>query len=392
MSFMIPMIELMAKGEMIFNKTIMAQIQNRRELAGLVSRYLQHTGNMADYFYAIRQILRIPEYERILLYLPFSDLRYAPEWFRRVYLDAWYDLLNIQDARENFFEGDTFEVDARPGGELERVVKCAHLTPWLVEAGYIGYAELKDIVSLNQDNEVLLRSFANTWRLIRERGLLSESEIGVLEELTEQVTQRAKLNPLYVSSGRQKWLRERNEAPSQTRLLTPKAHLAGPFSPNAKSVAGELESIYNSLRPTEVALIGGSRLKGYGTETSDLDVFRLHELEANPVMTTGSPHATHVYFNTLWMSRKSVDDLREIMSECAEKYFESPERKVAIERLESDLLQYRLLHKGFQRYFGGYDSAAKDYEEMDGNCPFYDDSYRKIATELFMKYVFIPEA
>ncbi len=31
------------------------------------------------------------------------------------------------------------------------------------------------------------------------------------------------------------------------------------------------------------------------------------------------------------------------------------------------------------------------YSEMDGDCPFYDDEYRRIATMLYAKYVLIPK-
>ena len=44
--------------------------------------------------------------------------------------------------RENFYEGDAFEVDARPEGKMERIVKCVHLVPWLIEAGYLQLSRL----------------------------------------------------------------------------------------------------------------------------------------------------------------------------------------------------------------------------------------------------------
>ena len=62
-------------------------------------------------------------------------------------------------------------------------------------------------------------------------------------------------------------------------------------------------------------------------------------------------------------------------------------KRRAIERLESDLLQYRLLHKGFSRFTGidEFDTPP----EMDGDCPFYCDEYRRIATMLYAKYVWL---
>lgn len=391
LNYTLPFIERLASGEALdCDGKMMAQVKERRNAAQVVTEHLRGDDNGSGYYEVISRFLLAPEYRRLLLYLPLSDLKYAPMWFRETYLDAWYELLSVQDARENFYEGDTFEVSARPNGQLERVVKCAHLTPWLVEAGFLNYTELRSILSLNQDNEVLLRSFANTWRLLRDRGVFTETEMSNLERLTAQVTQRAKLSPLYVSERRKKWLREREENPQHETLLTPGANLAGPFSPNMKALMNDLETIQTKLKSKEIVLVGGSRLKGYGTFSSDLDVLRLEELEKNPETKAGSPHAVHLYYNTVWLGGSEVRNLSRIATNYAMAYSRQDDRRFALERLEGDLLQYRLLHKGFMRFYGGYDSAAKDYPEMDGDCPFYDDNYRRIATELFVKYVFIP--
>ncbi len=387
----IPFIERLASGEAVScDASITTQIQRRCKMAQIAIKYLRGGDNDESYYEVINRFLREPESRRLLLYLPLSDLQNAPEWFYETYLDAWYELLNVQDARENFYEGDTFEVDARPDGQLERVVKCAHLTPWLVEARFLSYTDLKRILELNQDNEVLLRSFANTWQMLKDRRLLEEAEIDELKSLTARVSQRAQLSPLYISEGREKWLHEREEQPQRETLLTPNVNLAGPFSPNIEAFMDVLETIQRALGPKEIVLVGGSRLKGYGTTLSDLDIFRLEELDRDPEMKAGNPHATHIHYNTLWLGGNEVDDLSKIATDYATVYFGSPKRRFAIERIESDLLQYRLLHKGFVRFYGGHDSIAKNYPEMDGNCPFYDDKYRRIATELFVKYVFIP--
>jgi len=390
LNYINPMIEQMASGKMPFGGEIATQVQARREMTRVVQDYLRGNGKQEAYFGVLAELLRTPEYRRLLLYLPLSDLKVAPKWFRGVYLDAWYELLRVYDVRENFFEGDTFEVDARPDGQLERIVKCAHLTPWLIEAGYLGYADLRCILRLNQDHEILLRSFANTGRMLKERKLLMETERRDLGELTAQVVQRARVEPLYVSEKRQKWLRERDGQSPCGTLLTPTASLTGPFSPNIRTFRDDLEAIQSTLGPREIALVGGSRLKGYGTTTSDLDAFRLEDLKKRSDMKAGSPHAAFIYFDMLWLGGSRVANLTDVARESAIAYFRRSDRGMAIERLESDLLQYRLLHKGFARFYGGHNSAAKDYPEMDGDCPFYDDNYRRIATELFVKYVFIP--
>lgn len=49
------------------------------------------------------------------------------------------------------------------------------------------------------------------------------------------------------------------------------------------------------------------------------------------------------------------------------------------------------LHKGFSRFTGKKKFMTELYSEMDGDCPFYDDEYRRIATMLYAKYVLIPK-
>lgn len=392
LNYAIPIIEQLAAGKIRCPPEIMEQVQERRVLAQSITSFLADVStDKADYFYAIGRLLKMPEYRRLLLYLPLSDLSIAPTSFRGIYLNVWYRMLSVRDARENFFEGDTYEVDARPNGKLERVVKCAHLTPWLVEAKLLGYAELKAILSTKRDNTVLLRSFANTWRMMRDRELLLKNELDDLENYTAHITQRENLEPLYISDRRREWLCERERRVKHGELLTPQARLAGPFSPNMEVLQSELEIVQASLESKEVVLVGGSRLRGYGVCESDLDILKLCEVENNPMLVVGNPHGAAVYYNTFWLGGSAVKNLDEIAMSYAAKYFGRLDRTRAIEKLENDLLQYRLLHKGFVRFYGAHNSTARQYAEMDGDCPFYDDMYRRIATELFAKYIFIPK-
>lgn len=109
----------------------------RKEVAETICNFF-HSGEpyelRPDFYRAVEQLLSRRDSERILLYLPLEYLYGTPASFKDTYLDAWYRLLSVQDVRENFNEGDCFEPDARPGGEVERVVKCAHIAPWLIVA------------------------------------------------------------------------------------------------------------------------------------------------------------------------------------------------------------------------------------------------------------------
>ena len=105
-----------------------------------------------QFYSACEDLLQDRDSERILLYLPLGLLEDAPITFRKVYLNAWYKLLSVRDVRENFHLGDCLELDARPQGGLERVVKCAHLTPWLLKFGYINWWQIASILNESEDD------------------------------------------------------------------------------------------------------------------------------------------------------------------------------------------------------------------------------------------------
>lgn len=344
------------------------------------------------YYSACEDLLWNRDSERILLYLPLRFLEDAPKTFKRAYIDAWYRLLNVRDVRENFHVGDWLEPDARPRGGLERVVKCAHLTPWLLKYGYIDDRQILKILRDNSNDGALLQSFKDTWEYIRLNKILGYEDLYKLTSKTAHLPARKKPEPLYISKKRLEWLNERNKSSTP---LTPTAKLEGPFSDNIPVIEHQLEEIASRLRPSEIVLVGGSQLKGYGTIYSDLDIWTLQQLELDPKFRPGSPHATHVYFNTIWLGGYAVtDELEQIANQITGIYTDSviynsyPEiRRQAIERLESDLLQCRLLHKGFSRFTGIDEFYIPP--EMDGDCPFYIDEYRRIATMLYAKYVWL---
>ncbi len=346
---------------------------------------------MQGYYDSCEYLLRQRESERILLYLPFNELANAPKSFKDAYMTAWWHLTNVYDAAENFHEGDTFEVDARPNGELERVVKCAHLIPWLIKAKYIGEAEITGILH-NQMDKLLIQSICDTFQYINDYKLISSDTMIDFKAYSWGIPLRKKYNPIYISKKREEWINEQNKAPGE--LITPGAHLEGPFSPNID--INHIEEVLDKYQikhpePNEIILIGGSRLKGYGTVNSDFDIWKLEDLKNDPEMFPGSPHSTHIYFNTIWVGGKSVRSLDKTIKEIISLYDNPDTKRLSLERLESDLLQYRLLHKGFSRFTGIKIFETSSYLNMNGDCPFYDDEYRRIATMLYAKYVLIPE-
>lgn len=67
-------------------------------------------------------------------------------------------------------------------------------------------------------------------------------------------------------------------------------------------------------------------------------------------------------------------------------------QRVWLEEMEHNLLQYRLMHKGYSRYHpeqGGIRTACSN--EIDSESAFYDSGYRRLATQLFVNRIFLPQ-
>ncbi len=350
-----------------------------------ISRQLQQ-----DYYESLQQLLQDPETQRILLYLPFTDLINAPETFRTIYLTAWYDLLNQVDVRESFHLGDTLEEDARREGRLEAVVKCIHLVPWLVRARYLSFADLEKLLIYGNDDILLLQNFCDIWPVLEAWELFSSREMKILRSLTAHAPPRKDFTPLYTSAKRQEWLDELVQTDYQ--LATPQANLAGPFSLNLLSHQKWLRELAQNLCSQQIVLINGSRLKGYGLAESDFDVIDSQKYSIDAHNLPGSNNHALLCLTSVWAGKLPRADLlfqqQQMLSQCCNSF----SRQTILRRLEGGLIQYRLLQKGFQRFYHIKKFATARFSSIDGDCAFYNEHFRRIATEIFAKYVFLPPA
>lgn len=187
-------------------------------------------------------------------------------------------------------------------------------------------------------------------------------------------------------------------------------------------------------------LLMGSRMNGYGKDTSDLDlaVFvrpdvsfeeraRLQKLvrEAfihekiqsqpmefwleengnelsvqdfkNPDTALGDSTLAHPLLGAWCGNESTVRELHErllsgyLYSE-GKKILDEDARCVWLEEMEHNILQYRLMHKGYERFFpaqGGIHTPHSD--AIDDQSAFYDSGYRRLATQLFVNKVFLPQ-
>lgn len=125
---------------------------------------------IVDFYESLSSLLLSDDYRRLSLYLPFEvmpdtkwylsgyreDLRGASEYFREAYRNAWFNLLNCHDVEANFLDGDVLELDRR-NRDPTRVVKAAHLIPFLLDSKIISMDEVEHILEATTD-PVLERS------------------------------------------------------------------------------------------------------------------------------------------------------------------------------------------------------------------------------------------
>jgi hypothetical protein len=360
-----------------------------------------------DFYTSLFRIINSRYGARLLLYLPFDVMKHIPNHFKEDYLDAWYGLLRVQDVRENFHLGDTFEESARPSGEMDRVIKCVHLLPWMMVCGLISCDEISSVISGHKNSLVFLQSYYDVLSVLKiwVKMVVDESE---MENALKKISMpgvfipKARTAPLFNSEKRLAWLAEMQR--EDFEMVTPNAHLEGPFWPNVAKFLPDLYKCAERLDDNKILMIGGSKIKGYGTVDSDVDVWDFQDFidenawgkkaleeasDSSALDGTLSPNDTHVFFNSVWISKRPREEMLTLADDIFRAYsVNCPElvRRYALERLEGDLLQYRLLHKGFAR-FSGRRSYKVLAQGMDGDCPFYDDEYRKVATMIYAKYI-----
>ena len=191
-----------------------------------------------------------------------------------------------------------------------------------------------------------------------------------------------------------------------------------------------------------VVLVFGSRLNGYGSQGADIDIsvfvkpemsfsnraklqsllrktfahekvrgdeiieFWLEEKEGKLLVrdfteqdvSLGQSYWTHILFGGAWEGDKdAINELCEkllvsYMCDTGEIIKGRDARSLYIEDIEQSTLQYRLMHKGYERFFpphGGIHTPHVD--EIDSESMFWDSGYRQLATRLFVSRVFLPK-
>ena len=105
----------------------------------------------------------------------------------------------------------------------------------------------------------------------------------------------------------------------------------------------------------------------------------------------------HLLFAGVWLGEKSAVKLlhKQLLSNFLRKQDSSVKhnlRLMCLSEMEREVLQYRLLHKGYRRFFPvkgriNYPSSNR----LSPESSFWDSGYRRLATQLFLARVFLPE-
>jgi hypothetical protein len=238
---------------------------------------------------------------------------------------------------------------------------------------------------------------------------------------------------------------------TELNIVIPK--LAGPFSENLKLMGKEMSDIQKMVASIEtnpklsqliypVALVFGSRLNGYGDQSADIDLavfvrqetsfsnrlklqellrktfahekirsneiieFWLEEKEgkllvrdrAEADLSLGERYWTHILFGAAWLGNEvAISELYKKMlvpfMYDTSKIIEGREAcALYLEDIEQSAIQYRLMHKGYERFFPPYGGIhTKHTDDIDGASMFWDSGFRQLATKLFVSRVFLPK-
>jgi len=103
----------------------------------------------------------------------------------------------------------------------------------------------------------------------------------------------------------------------------------------------------------------------------------------------GDSSLLHVLWKGIWFGDTSV--VYKFHEELLPPYLEDPNKERLFRELERGLLQYRLMHKGYDRlYPKGLNFQTQYGHDLGIESRFWDSGYRKLATKIFLKNVFVP--
>ncbi|MFA6184645.1 MAG: nucleotidyltransferase domain-containing protein [Candidatus Shapirobacteria bacterium] len=106
----------------------------------------------------------------------------------------------------------------------------------------------------------------------------------------------------------------------------------------------------------------------------------------------------HIFWNGIWIS--SNNEFKKISQDITKKYLNlerfGKQKKTIITvfllKLEMDIIQNRFMHKGYRYFYPSKKSKGTVHSDLiDWQSDFWEPEFRRIATQLFLSRVFLPE-
>ncbi|HSI21348.1 MAG TPA: hypothetical protein VLA04_06720 [Verrucomicrobiae bacterium] len=101
----------------------------------------------------------------------------------------------------------------------------------------------------------------------------------------------------------------------------------------------------------------------------------------------------HLLFGGVWHGDAEL--VKETASKLLETYLHptsGSDRTRWLREMEREVLQYRLMHKGYRRFYPERGTKKTAHgEQLDQESAFWDSGYRRVATKLFISRVFLPD-
>lgn len=106
----------------------------------------------------------------------------------------------------------------------------------------------------------------------------------------------------------------------------------------------------------------------------------------------------HIFWGGIWISAN--DEFKRVREDIKNKYLnlgrfgEQKEqlRMNFLRRLENDVIQCRLMHKGWRYFYPSKKIKKVEHSDLiDGKSDFWEPEFRRIATQLFLTKVFLPD-
>lgn len=336
----------------------------------------------------------LEENPRLALYLPFYVLKNPTQDFKNHYRDAWLRCSLYYDVREAFHLGDIYEASARQG-EPERVVKSMHLIPWLLHYGYITEEDVIHYArAFKNERTVTIWSIYEGVYAANTMGWVGRVTFHEIQEIMRD-TQSPRPTPpilIRVTEERKKWLEDRANGYNINRDEFKLHNPTGPFIDNVDYECTQQIKINNDH---EFVILHDSTLKGYGRPGSDHDFYHYDALSGTikefSEMSEMPEMAAHLIMFGAWIGQ-SGESTRAAQMQAASRYYKLNEKSRINSMLieEKAALQYRLMHKGMFCAYADISEETKHLNSIDGDSAFYDDRYRTIASQLYLKYIYLP--